>query len=283
MTSCCVDARMLPRFMHRWMHHGVAVVVVSLVVACGGGGSDAVAPSIGAQPASVVAIEGQPASFSVGVGGSAPLVFQWRRNGVDVAGANSASYATPAVAPADNGVQFNVVVSNSVGSVTSAVATLTTRPAIAPSIVTPPADVSVVVGMSAVFTVVATGSDPLEYQWYRNGVAITDADSARHETAETTLADNGAAFAVVVSNAGGSATSAAARLGVTPTALAPSFATQRVTSARPGPCGLGPAPRTCPTSALAAPSASTATPSAPLTRWAAGGRRTRTPSAPTGS
>jgi hypothetical protein len=54
----------------------------------------------------------------------ANLSYQWQKNGVDIAGATSASYTTSAATYADSGAQYKVVVSNPDGSVTSAAATL---------------------------------------------------------------------------------------------------------------------------------------------------------------
>jgi arabinogalactan endo-1,4-beta-galactosidase len=67
---------------------------------------------------------GNTATFAVVATGTAPLSYQWQKAGTNISGATSASYTTPATAIADNGSQFNVVVSNSAGSVTSNPATL---------------------------------------------------------------------------------------------------------------------------------------------------------------
>ncbi|MCE2646300.1 MAG: immunoglobulin domain-containing protein, partial [Burkholderiaceae bacterium] len=56
----------------------------------------AVAPSITAQPAAVSVTEGQTAAFSVTATGTAPLAYQWRRNGADIAGATAATYSLAA-------------------------------------------------------------------------------------------------------------------------------------------------------------------------------------------
>jgi beta-galactosidase len=68
---------------------------------------------------------GKTAKFSVTATGFKPLSYQWRKNGIDIAGATGASYTTPPTTPADNGSLFSVVVSNSIGSVTSSDAVLT--------------------------------------------------------------------------------------------------------------------------------------------------------------
>jgi hypothetical protein len=80
------------------------------------------------QPASQTVIAGQSATFSVSASGTAPLSYQWKKNGASIAGATSSSYTTPPTTTADSGSQFSVLVSNSAGSVTSNPATLTVNP-----------------------------------------------------------------------------------------------------------------------------------------------------------
>src|SRR6266704_179312 len=87
-----------------------------------------VPPSITSQPASQTVAAGQTATFSVTASGTAPLSYQWSKNGTPISGANSSSYATPPTSTSDNGAQFVVVVSNAAGSATSNPATLTVTP-----------------------------------------------------------------------------------------------------------------------------------------------------------
>ncbi len=84
-----------------------------------------VPPSITSQPASQSVTAGQAATFSVTASGTAPLSYQWSKNGTPISGANSSSYTTPPTSSSDNGAQFVVVVSNTAGSATSNPATLT--------------------------------------------------------------------------------------------------------------------------------------------------------------
>jgi hypothetical protein len=84
-----------------------------------------VAPSITTQPANQTVTAPAPATFSVAASGDAPLTYQWRRNGVDIAGATSATYVLDPTAVSDNGATFDVVVTNGAGSATSSAATLT--------------------------------------------------------------------------------------------------------------------------------------------------------------
>jgi hypothetical protein len=99
-----------------------------LLLACGGGGGGgaaaAVAPAITAQPADQHVVIGSTATFSVTASGTTPLAYQWQKGGAAIAGASAASYTTAAIALADDGSVYSVVVSNSAGSVTSAGAKL---------------------------------------------------------------------------------------------------------------------------------------------------------------
>ena len=83
-----------------------------------------------------------------------------------------------------------------------------------PAISQQPSNVTVTVGQTATFTVVATGSATLSYQWQTATAPIAGATSASYTTAPTTGSDNGSQFTVVVSNSAGSVTSSAAKLTV---------------------------------------------------------------------
>jgi hypothetical protein len=178
----------------------------------------AVAPSITTQPANQTVNVGQTATFSVAATGTAPLGYQWQKNGTAISGATAASYTTPATISSDNGALFKVVVTNSAGNATSNAATLTVNgSAVAPSITTQPASQTVNLGQTATFSVAATGTAPLSYQWQKNGTAISGATSSSYTTPATVSSDNGAQFTVVVTNSAGSATSNAATLTVSST------------------------------------------------------------------
>jgi len=79
--------------------------------------------AITTQPSNVTVTEPATATFTVGATGATG--YQWRRNGVNISGATNASYTTPPTTTAQSGDTFDVVVSNSVGIVTSAPASLT--------------------------------------------------------------------------------------------------------------------------------------------------------------
>ena len=177
----------------------------------------AVAPAITSQPSSQSVLIGQTATFSVTASGTAPLSYQWRKNGTAISGATSSSYTTPAETTSDNGALFTVAVSNSAGTATSNGAVLTVNPApVAPSITTQPSSQTITAGQTATFSVAATGTTPLSYRWQKNGAAISSATLSSYTTPAEIASDNGAQFTVAVSNSAGTATSNSAVLTVNP-------------------------------------------------------------------
>src|SRR5205823_1859856 len=151
---------------------------------------------------------GQTTKISVTAAGTAPLSYQWQKNGANISGATSASYTTPATTSTDNGATYDVVVSNSAGTVTSNTATLTGKPAAAaPTITTQPGSQTVPYTKLFRSSVTAAGTAPLSYQWQKNGANIAGATTASYTTPATASSDNGATFDVVVSNSAGTVTS----------------------------------------------------------------------------
>src|SRR6516165_3875393 len=193
----------------------------------GPSGGAASMPAILTAPSSQTVIAGQSATFSVAASGAAPLSYQWRRSGTNIVGAAAASYTTPATSSSDDGSSFDVVVSNSKGSVTSSTATLNvSAAAVAPTVTTQPASQTAAPGATVTFSVTASGTAPLSYQWRRNSANISGATSASYTTPATTTSDNGSSFDVVVSNSKGSVTSSAATLTVSAALVAPTITTQ---------------------------------------------------------
>jgi sugar lactone lactonase YvrE len=210
---------------------GAAVLVLA---GCGGsadappppeGGTQCVAPAITQQPANASVTAAQNASFTVVATGTAPLTYQWQRNGVDIEGATAATY-TLATTLLDSATVFRAVVANCAGSTTSNGATLTVTAA-APvlTITQQPANISVVAGTSASFAVAGTcSSGTLVVQWQRSqgsGAGLTFADiagaTALTFTLPTAIGDSGAQFRANLSCSGQSAaTSNVATLTVTP-------------------------------------------------------------------
>jgi Protein of unknown function (DUF1573)/Abnormal spindle-like microcephaly-assoc'd, ASPM-SPD-2-Hydin/Immunoglobulin I-set domain len=184
-----------------------------LAISLNGNGMTTLA--ITAQPVSQSVVVGQTATFSVLAAGTGTLTYQWKRSGTAISGATAASYTTPATTNSDNSSQFTVVVTDGSGSMTSNSAILTvTAAAVAPSIASQPANQAVKAGQSATFSVTATGTAPITYQWKKNGTAISGAASASYTTPATAASDNSAQFTVTVANSVSDVTSNAATLTV---------------------------------------------------------------------
>lgn len=169
-----------------------------------------VTPAITTQPAAQTVTAGQPASFTVVATGTSPS-YQWKKDGANV-GSNSATLTIASAQASDAGA-YTVVVSNSAGSVTSNAAALTVNPVVVvPAITTQPVAQTVTEGQPASFSVVASGTAPLSYQWKKDGVNVgTNSASLTIASAQTTDAGS---YSVVVSNSAGNAPSNAVTLTV---------------------------------------------------------------------
>jgi hypothetical protein len=169
-------------------------------------------PEITLQPKSQDLRVGNPATLAAAASGTAPLSFQWYFNGQLLAAATSSSLSFPAVGVVNDGA-YKVVVSNESGSVTSAPANLTIYTA--PAILQGPASLQVNLGASAKFSVIATSSRPLSYQWFFDGSPIQGATGTSYSLNNVPFGAGGN-YSVTVSNFGGSALSPAAALIVLP-------------------------------------------------------------------
>ncbi|HOX56136.1 MAG TPA: immunoglobulin domain-containing protein [Candidatus Paceibacterota bacterium] len=167
-------------------------------------------PSITAQPQGQTVVAGASPTFSVTAAGTIPLSYQWRLNGAPIAGATGSSYTRSNAQPTDAG-SYSVVVTNAAGTVTSDDALLIVN--VPPAITTQPQNLTVNQGAGAVFTVVASGTAPLSYQWRFNDAPIAGATDSAYTRADAQPADAGS-YSVVVTNIAGTVTSADATLAV---------------------------------------------------------------------
>ncbi len=170
-----------------------------------------VAPTINQHPSDVTLVVGQTATFTVSATGTAPLSYQWKKHGDNIAGATSDSY-TFSVTSADSGKEFRCVVANAAGSATSNRAVLNVVPVpVAPTITVQPVSQTVVSPGPATFTVSATGTAPLSYQWQTlSGGSWTNVPGAtnfRITFDSTDYGQSGMQLCCKVSNSAGSATS----------------------------------------------------------------------------
>ncbi len=169
-------------------------------------------PFISLQPTNVIIGAGQNASFAAAAGGQEPLVAQWYQTGQMIPDATSFYYTRTNVQAADLGA-YTLVVTNSLGSATSAPAVLSFWSA--PAITNEPGSLSVEEGQPAIFTVGVQGTAPFAYQWFFQNAAVADGNGYSFNRPITQMAHTGA-YQVVISNTAGSATSRVATLTVLP-------------------------------------------------------------------
>ena len=183
------------------------------------------------------------ATFTVVAIGATPLSYQWQRQaagsqtwsdlsyGAVYAGATTSTLTVTGATPSMDGDHFRCVVSGGAGpSVTSNSAVLNV--VIVPFILIQPASSTVGKGARVVFSVLATDSSALSYQWRKDGTDITGATAAELALANVSPADAGS-YSVAVRNAqGGTTMTAAAALAVSAQAYVPPVSTLINLSAR---------------------------------------------------
>ena len=179
------------------------------------GGSNTIvppgAPVITTAPVAQTITYGTSASFSVTACG-VPQYFQWLFHGTNLAGATNATLLLPN-AQASNAGPYAVVVWNSGGAVTSAPVMLSVQAPPPPGLTSQPLSRVIAVSNAVSFSVVATGAPPISFQWRLAGTNLSAATSNPFALASAQFSDAGS-YTVIVSNPGGSVTSAPALLTV---------------------------------------------------------------------
>jgi hypothetical protein len=167
-------------------------------------------PVITLPPANQIVLRGSNAVFTVLAGGSPILGYQWRFNATNTLSGTAATLTIPNV-QTNNCGDYQVIITNAYGSVTSAVATLSL--ALPPQIIVQPTNQIVPVGSTVAFAVTATGTPILFYQWRFNSTNLPVTTNATLSLTNVQLAQSGS-YQVVVTNNYGSATSLVAMLNV---------------------------------------------------------------------
>ena len=177
------------------------------------------APSITANPQAESVPNGGPDPFSVTVEGAPPMSYQWQFKGANLSdggrvnGSLTTTLSINPVQSLDQGA-YQIVITNIYGSITSAPAMLTVNSGgIGPVITNPTTNLSITYGQPAAFSVVATGSTPILYQWFLNGTNLPGATTATF-TITSANPSNAGAYSLVASNSFGTATNLAGTLSV---------------------------------------------------------------------
>lgn len=160
-------------------------------------------PVISTQPQSLTVDANTPATFAVAASGKPPLTYQWKFNGVNIAGATNASYTISNALPVNVG-QYLVVITNPDGPTTSSPASLgvNTTPLISAQVIGQVADA----GSTVTLTGTGTGGRPLTYLWYRNGNLVTTTTSGTLTLNNVQPANSGS-YSFTVTNLYGSVSS----------------------------------------------------------------------------
>jgi len=167
-------------------------------------------PTITVQPVSQTVDPAADVTFTVAATGDAPLTYQWSKGGVALVGETGTSLVLTGVQNTNEGA-YTVTVTNAFGTATSVGATLTVNDP--PTITTEPVDQFVLAGGTATFTVAATGTAPLAFQWVKDDTnVIADATGTTLTVTNVQAADLGN-YSVVVTNHLGAAISVNAVLG----------------------------------------------------------------------
>ncbi|MBC8244538.1 MAG: immunoglobulin domain-containing protein, partial [Verrucomicrobia bacterium] len=156
-------------------------------------------PEITQQPASRDAAVGSDIVLNVLAIGSEPLAYQWSRDGVVLPGATGAELTLTGIVPSDAG-SYTVSISNFAGLLASDVAVINVIHPIA--IAEQPSGGSKVLGETVTVAVAVTGSEPITYQWMRNGTVLAGANDASIVLENLSAADAGE-YTVRVSNPAG--------------------------------------------------------------------------------
>jgi hypothetical protein len=161
-------------------------------------------PVITTQPANRTVPGGTNVTFTVVANGAPAPTYQWRHNGVELAGATNAQLIIPSVGTNHAG-GYSVIVRNPFGSITSRVATLTVILQLT-TILVQPADRTVRPGGTITFSVSVSGTPPLLYQWDFNGQDIPGATNSTHTVNGVTPIHEGS-YRVTIVGAGGTVVS----------------------------------------------------------------------------
>ena len=155
-------------------------------------------PAIVQQPQPQSVAPGNPVSLSVTAIGASPLTYLWRLNGNVISVGSSPIYNITSASVGDQGT-YSVIVSNAFGQVTSSNALVIVNCAAPATVVTGAADQNLTPGQTISLTPVVSGTLPLSYQWYKNGVLIAGATNATYTKVNAQEADSGV-YTVSVDN-----------------------------------------------------------------------------------
>ncbi len=167
-------------------------------------------PSFTAQPTNLTVLSGGNAVFSAAASGTAPLSYQWQKNGINLANGGNVSGATTnvltlAAVTDGNAGNYTLIAANLYGAATSSVAALIV--AAPPAFTLSLTNQTIQCGSNAVFNAAANGTPPPNYQWSLDGAVLGGATTTNLVLIDVSLPNH--TVTVVASNLYGSATDSA--------------------------------------------------------------------------
>ena len=179
-------------------------------------------------------VVGSTVMLSVTATGSLPILYQWRIGGTNLSntgnieGADSWALVLTNAQVANSG-SYDVIARNAYGVTTSTVAAVSVYVVYyPPSITNQPTSRTAPTGSNATFTVGASGTAPLAYQWYFNTNTLLSGQTGASLTLSNVQSNDAGSYTVIVTNLYGSATSAVATLTVIPPDMPPSITSSPV-------------------------------------------------------
>ncbi len=184
----------------------IRACLAGILIDYAAGGANA--PLIEADPQAPTGLLFPGSSFilSSKASGTSPLSYQWRKGGVAIPGASYANYTNSSAVVGDSGA-YDVIVTNTYGTATSASAQVTIQNVITPTITQGPLSQNLYQGYPATFSVTAQGG-LLTYQWKKGTTTIAGATNSSYTIPSIATADQDT-YAVTVSNPLGNAQASA--------------------------------------------------------------------------
>jgi hypothetical protein len=183
------------------------------------------APTITSQPSNANKCEGSNHTFIISAIGTAPISFQWYHDNKPITGAITSVLQISSMDTSNAG-DYYCTATNSCGNITSSTASLTVTQS--PVITAESTSATQCSGTSHTFSVTATGSSPLTYQWYFGNTAISSATNNTYTINSVAITDAGNYYCIV-SNTCGTAQSSTKTLTVNE---APTISSQPVNASK---------------------------------------------------
>ncbi|KZY36978.1 hypothetical protein A3740_09090 [Oleiphilus sp. HI0068] len=151
------------------------------------------------QPQSIHTSESQSFSLFVLASGAGSLSYQWQKDGENIPGATASSYNKTSAQLSDSGL-YSVTISNSEETIHSLEALVSVEENVLPVSISQQPSASIVTeGETISLSVLATGGDPISYQWQKNGSLIPGATHSTLTISPSSISDTGS-YRVSISN-----------------------------------------------------------------------------------